>query len=184
MSEKSVHVLGGKGFAMGQQALIDGVECALDYGLDPGREDVEEYHRITGEACMEERMDQLTGGGVRDMLTEKDEQGNWRVKGLPWKDLNEGKPITREVFQRLYACLWKLMEYEDTGMTPDQAMEMKDDFAAMGKTQARRRLDTYIDTCLDCDGTMIEDGNCYKCHVIPKVIETVREIREERRKGK
>ncbi len=30
-----------------QQALIDGVEYALDCGLDPDPEDVEEYHRLT-----------------------------------------------------------------------------------------------------------------------------------------
>ncbi len=32
-----------------QQALIDGVEYALDCGLDPAPEDVEEYRRITGD---------------------------------------------------------------------------------------------------------------------------------------
>ncbi len=30
------------------------------------------------------------------MLTEKDGQGNWCVKGLPWKNLNVGTPITKE----------------------------------------------------------------------------------------
>ena len=30
------------------------------------------------------------------MLTEKDMQGNWCVKGLPWKNLNVGTPITKK----------------------------------------------------------------------------------------
>uniref|UniRef100_UPI004056ECB3 hypothetical protein n=1 Tax=Acetatifactor sp. TaxID=1872090 RepID=UPI004056ECB3 len=53
-------------------------------------------------------------------LIEKDDLGNWNVKGLPWKNLYVGQVITREVHEKLYGCLWKLMEYEDTGLTPEQ----------------------------------------------------------------
>ncbi len=59
-------------------------------------------------------------------LTEKDEQGNWCVKGLPWKELYEGHRITKEMQERLYGCLYKLMEYEETGLTPDQVEDMQD----------------------------------------------------------
>lgn len=38
---------GERGYGRRQQALIDGVECALDYGLDPEPEDLEEYRRLT-----------------------------------------------------------------------------------------------------------------------------------------
>ena len=57
-------------------------------------------------------------------LTQKDEQGNWCLKGLPWVQLHVGQVITTEVSEKLYGALWKLMEYEDTGMTPEQVEEL------------------------------------------------------------
>lgn len=53
-------------------------------------------------------------------LTKKDEQGNWCLKGLAWKDIHVGKVITDEIRVLLYGALWKLMEYEDAGYTPEQ----------------------------------------------------------------
>ena len=50
-----------------------------------------------------------------DRLTEKDVCGNWSLKGLPWKDLYEGTPITRETYEILYGALCKLLDYEETG---------------------------------------------------------------------
>ena len=57
-------------------------------------------------------------------LTQKDEQGNWSLRGVPWEHLYEGKIITKELWKRLYGALWKLMEYEDTGLTPEEAEEL------------------------------------------------------------
>lgn len=54
-------------------------------------------------------------------LTQKDEQGNWSLRGVPWEYLYEGKIITKELWERLYGALWKLMKYEDTGLTPEEA---------------------------------------------------------------
>lgn len=59
-------------------------------------------------------------------LTEQDEQGNWGVKGLPWKDLCEGNLITKEIREKLYGCLAKLKDYENTGLSPQQAEELMD----------------------------------------------------------
>jgi len=53
-------------------------------------------------------------------LTQKNEQGNWWVKGLLWKDLNIGTPITKKTQEKLYGCLYKLMKYEETGLSPDE----------------------------------------------------------------
>ncbi|MDD2960018.1 MAG: hypothetical protein PHR92_16155 [Lachnospiraceae bacterium] len=53
-------------------------------------------------------------------LTEKDEQGNWCLKGVAWEDLHAGSTLTKETSDRLYGALWKLMEYEDTGLSPEQ----------------------------------------------------------------
>lgn len=58
-------------------------------------------------------------------LTQRDEQGNWCLKGLPWKQLHVGNPITRETYELIYAALWKLKEYEDTGLTPEEILDGK-----------------------------------------------------------
>ena len=52
-------------------------------------------------------------------LTEKDSQGNWVLKGVPWELLHEGQVITKDIWERIYGALWKLMEYEDTGLSPE-----------------------------------------------------------------
>lgn len=52
-------------------------------------------------------------------LTEKDLQGNWCLKGVSWESLHVGQPITEELWQKLYGALWKLMEYEDTELSPE-----------------------------------------------------------------
>ena len=59
-------------------------------------------------------------------LTQKDEQGNWCLEGVPWEQLHEGQVITKELRERLYGALWKLMEYEDTGLTPEEMERVKD----------------------------------------------------------
>lgn len=53
-------------------------------------------------------------------LTESDDLGNWGVKGLPWKELQVGQIITREVYEKLYGCLCKLKDYEETGLSPEE----------------------------------------------------------------
>lgn len=58
-------------------------------------------------------------------LTEKDESGNWCLRGMPWKSLYIGNPMTQEAYEKLYGALWKLMEYEDTGLTPEEVMDGK-----------------------------------------------------------
>lgn len=58
-------------------------------------------------------------------LTQKDDQGNWSLKGVAWESLYEGQVVTKELRERLYGALWKLMEYEDTGLTPEEIMELR-----------------------------------------------------------
>lgn len=57
-------------------------------------------------------------------LTQKDDQGNWCLKGLPWEQLYVGQVITQEVSEKLYGALWKLMEYEDTGLSPEAVEDL------------------------------------------------------------
>ena len=44
---QALNVNGSRKYTQGQQALIDGVEHAMDWGLDLNPEDVKEYHRLT-----------------------------------------------------------------------------------------------------------------------------------------
>ncbi len=58
-------------------------------------------------------------------LTEKDKQGNWGLKGVAWVNLMPGATITKEVYEKLYGALWKLKDYEDTGLSPEGIENMK-----------------------------------------------------------
>lgn len=82
-------------------------------------------------------------------LTQKDEQGNWSLKGVRWDDLHIGQKITKNTSEKLYGALWKLMEYEDVGLTPD-GVECLNTFDgsqavnAMTKLQEERRKHRWI----------------------------------------
>lgn len=84
-------------------------------------------------------------------LTEKDEQGNWALKGVKWESLHEGKPISQELWEHLYGALWKLMEYEDTGLDPEKVEEL-----AERNTPKKPDYDDYED-CPHC-GQKIDWG--------------------------
>lgn len=60
-------------------------------------------------------------------LTEKDDLGNWYLKGVRWEQLRTGQVITKDVAEKIYGALFKLMAYEDTGVHPD-AVERLNDF--------------------------------------------------------
>lgn len=72
-------------------------------------------------------------------LTEKDERGNWSLKGMRWCDLYTGQVITKEIYEKLYGALWKLMEYEDTGLDPEQIRELDKLYAELCKELAKYR---------------------------------------------
>lgn len=55
-------------------------------------------------------------------LTECDSQGNWCVKGLPWKDTYVGQTITDNTSEKTYSALCKLKDYEDTGLEPEEIL--------------------------------------------------------------
>lgn len=58
-------------------------------------------------------------------LIEKDDLGNWAVKGIKWEDLREGKVITREIADKLYGCLCKLKDYEESGLEPEEVESIR-----------------------------------------------------------
>ena len=57
-------------------------------------------------------------------LTHKDSNGKWCLKGVPWEKLHAGECITDEIRERLYGALFKLMRYEDTGLAPDEIVDL------------------------------------------------------------
>lgn len=59
-------------------------------------------------------------------LTEKDDLGNWCLKGVRWEQLRAGQVITKEVGEKLYSALCKLKDYEDTGCNPDDVERLND----------------------------------------------------------
>lgn len=53
-------------------------------------------------------------------MTDVSKDGHWTVKD------NSGKPLRwEEVERKLYGALCKLKDYEDTGLSPEQVMELK-----------------------------------------------------------
>lgn len=58
-------------------------------------------------------------------LIQSDDLGNWGVKGLPWEKLYVGQVITREVHEKIYGCLCKLKDYENTGLSPEQIEKLR-----------------------------------------------------------
>lgn len=60
-------------------------------------------------------------------LTERDNQGNWALKGTDWRQLHIGQVITKGVQEKLYGALCKLFDYEETGMDPDEVECLKEE---------------------------------------------------------
>lgn len=58
-------------------------------------------------------------------LTEKRDSGSWGLKGVDWKQIAPGAKITDEVWRKLYGALYKLKDYEDAGLMPDEIERMK-----------------------------------------------------------
>ena len=59
-------------------------------------------------------------------LTKQDEQGNWCLKGLPWKDTYVGQIITENTNEKIYGALCKLKDYENSGLDPEEACRLKE----------------------------------------------------------
>lgn len=60
-------------------------------------------------------------------LTQKENDGRWCMRGLPWEDVREGAVITKKAAEMIYACFYKLKDYEDTGLDPGQVGQIRQD---------------------------------------------------------
>lgn len=72
-------------------------------------------------------------------LTQIDNQGNWRINGLPWSETYEGKVITKNTREKMYGAFYKLLHYEDTGLDPEQIRELDELYAEKCKELAKHR---------------------------------------------
>ena len=79
-------------------------------------------------------------------LTQKDDQGNWSLKGVTWESLYEGQVATKELRERLYGALWKLMEYEDAGLTPEEVEQLKESWRWIPVEERLPENGTYLCT--------------------------------------
>lgn len=70
-------------------------------------------------------------------LIEKNDNGSWKLKGVGWSQIKPGAVITVPVWEKLYGALWKLKDYEETGLSPDQVSELQDET----QEQARQMLE-------------------------------------------
>lgn len=77
-------------------------------------------------------------------LTEKDNQGNWALKGISWQQLSIGQKITKEVGEKLYGALHKLLDYEEAGLNPDEVERLKDKNRWIPLSEGLPELDEYI----------------------------------------
>ena len=72
-------------------------------------------------------------------LTQIDNQGNWRINGLAWSETYEGKVITKNTREKMYGAFYKLLNYEDTGLDPEQIRELDELYAEKCKELAKHR---------------------------------------------
>lgn len=70
-------------------------------------------------------------------LIEKNDNGSWKLKGVGWSQIKPGAVITVPVWEKLYGALWKIKDYEETGLMPDKVLELNEET----QEQARQMLE-------------------------------------------
>lgn len=86
-------------------------------------------------------------------LTNHDDQGNWSLKGVKWEKLHEGAAIDKKTSEKLYAALWKLKDYEDAEVDPEQVQNLKERNTGMLLEDIRGKKDKghiRFGTCPNC----------------------------------
>ena len=70
-------------------------------------------------------------------LTEKKDSGSWCLRDVPCDQLKPGVVITKKIWEKLYGALWKLKDYEDTGLSPEEVTALN----AETQKEARKMLE-------------------------------------------
>lgn len=71
-------------------------------------------------------------------LVEKRDSGSWGLKGVDWKQIAPGAKITDEVWRKLYGALYKLKDYEDTGLMPDEIDKLNAEMQEQARAMPER----------------------------------------------
>lgn len=71
-------------------------------------------------------------------LTEKKDSGSWCLQDVPWDQLKPGVVLTEKTWKKIYGALWKLKDYEDSGLSPEQIEIMKDDAQVTAKGMLKK----------------------------------------------
>lgn len=71
-------------------------------------------------------------------LTEKTDSGNWSLRDVPWDQLKPGAVITEKTWKKIYGALWKLKDYEDTGLEPDGIGQLNAETQEQAKAMLKR----------------------------------------------
>lgn len=77
-------------------------------------------------------------------LTEKDITGNWKLSGVDWSEIQPGARITKKVWEKLYGALWKLGNYEDTGLAPEALEALTGDMESLKNEMERLKEPQWI----------------------------------------
>lgn len=97
-------------------------------------------------------------------LIKRDRQGNWQVKGISWEQLQEGQPVTHKIWKKLYGCLFKLMQYEKIGLTPEQVEELQETHSCVPEGMLWQRSFGIKMAKCKCGVIVTADQNfCGKC---------------------
>lgn len=72
-------------------------------------------------------------------LTQRDDQGNWCLKGVRWEQLRAGSIITKDVEQAICEAVHKLKEYELVG----EVYEPMEKLVEINKEQNRLTLEAF-----------------------------------------
>lgn len=71
-------------------------------------------------------------------LIEKNDNGSWKLKGVGWSQIKPGAVITVQVWEKLYGALWKLKNYEETGLMPDKVLELNEETQEQARAMLKR----------------------------------------------
>ena len=82
-------------------------------------------------------------------LTEKTDSDNWCLRDVPWSELKPGAVLTKKTWEKLYGALWKLKDYEDTGLSPEEVESVNDfeksqTYRAIAELQGEREKHRWI----------------------------------------
>lgn len=98
-------------------------------------------------------------------LTEKDANGNWRLKDLKWSDLHEGN-LPKSARDAIYGALCKLLDYEEAGMQPEECQKARERQMPQKVIKMSKGDKLRFGTCPECGRRIsnVEGGNyCQNC---------------------